>query len=319
MSGCVQGTAEWLAARRDGIGSSDAPVVLGESPYRSALELWAIKTGMVPEPDPDADTARLFRIGHLMEPVLRQLYADATGRRVTRVNRMLRHPSLPWMLASLDGRSGRRLVECKWTNSRRWSATTDPVPGDVMAQVQHALAVSGLDVADVAVLRGSDFRVVEIPRDDEVIAAIIDEERRFWECVERRERPPVDGSEGARLALTRMHPVESSRDLLPASDDFDAIAAELREVEAQIRAAEDRKATLENAVRALLGDAAGVEGPGYRFTWTKNADSQVTDWQALAEALAAVVGEDVATPMRERHTRVKPGPRVLRKKWTEAA
>ena len=31
---------EWLELRREGIGGSDASVVMGENPYRSILQLW---------------------------------------------------------------------------------------------------------------------------------------------------------------------------------------------------------------------------------------------------------------------------------------
>lgn len=36
---------EWLELRREGIGGSDASVVMGENPYRSILQLWEEKTG----------------------------------------------------------------------------------------------------------------------------------------------------------------------------------------------------------------------------------------------------------------------------------
>ncbi len=37
--------AEWLSVRGGGIGSSDAAVAVGISPYKSPLELWLEKTG----------------------------------------------------------------------------------------------------------------------------------------------------------------------------------------------------------------------------------------------------------------------------------
>ncbi len=36
---------EWLTIRQQGIGSSDAAVAVGLSPYKSALWLWLEKTG----------------------------------------------------------------------------------------------------------------------------------------------------------------------------------------------------------------------------------------------------------------------------------
>ena len=106
-----QGTDAWLDARRQGVGASDIPVIAGESPYRSALALWAAKTGRVTE-EIDADQADLFEIGHLMEPVLLAIYERRTGRKTRRTPRMLAHPDVPWALASLDAQAPvKRVVE----------------------------------------------------------------------------------------------------------------------------------------------------------------------------------------------------------------
>ena len=47
---------DWLAVRRQGIGSSDAAAAVGLTPYKSQLELWLEKTGrdaMLRKADPD--------------------------------------------------------------------------------------------------------------------------------------------------------------------------------------------------------------------------------------------------------------------------
>ena len=57
-----QQSPEWLAFRRTHIGSSDAAVIAGESPYSSAIELYGEKVdgpGEIPE-----DKATLLRVGH---------------------------------------------------------------------------------------------------------------------------------------------------------------------------------------------------------------------------------------------------------------
>jgi len=84
--------------------------------------------------------------------------------------------------------------------------------------------------------------------------------------------------------------------------------------------------TLENAARAMLGDTAGVEGDGWRITWTKNADSTKVYWEQVAIALRRLVLESITAGLlapnyRETvdaietmYTEVKPGPRVLRVK-----
>ena len=146
--------------------------------------------------------------GRRLEPLVAAAYTEATGRRLRRVSRLLRHRERPWQLASIDREvvGERRLVEIKTTRSPRWDGA-DPVPADVLAQVEHYLSVTGYDVADVAVLiGGSDLRVIEVGRDDGYIRDLIEIEADFIRRIETRTAPPIDGSEATRRALGRLHP-----------------------------------------------------------------------------------------------------------------
>lgn len=204
-----QGTPEWAAARRSGIGGSDAPIVVGESPYRSAYELWAEKVGLIPRPE----QTEVMAWGHRLEPLVAAAYTEATGRRLRRVRRLLRSRGRPWQIASLDRAviGERRLVEIKTTRSPRWDGA-DPVPPDVLAQVEHYLAVTGWEVADVAVLvAGSDLRIIEVGRDDAYIRDLVEIEADFVRRVETRTPPPLDASEATRRALALLHPREIGR------------------------------------------------------------------------------------------------------------
>lgn len=305
-----QGSPEWLERRRFGIGSSDAPVIAGEK--GSVIELWAQKAGLVEAEEPDDDTAMLFEWGHRLEPVVADWYADKTGRKLRRVNRLLQHPTVPWAIASLDREAigERRIVEIKTTRFG-WTRG-EPIPGDVQAQVQHQLWVTGYDVADVAVLvGGSEPRIVEIPRDQEFIDDLVFLEEEFWGWVETRTRPPVDGSENARRVLSKLHPANDGS-LIPASLEMDSVALQLRDARDIAKAAQDRADTLENAIRSLIGDADGIEGDWGKVTWKKNADSERTDWKLLAESLAQALPAETVDPLRSLYTRTVEGPRVLR-------
>jgi putative phage-type endonuclease len=62
----VQGSAEWLAHRRNHFNASDAPAMLGISPYKTRSQLLhEMATGIVP--DVDAGTQKLFNDGHTYE------------------------------------------------------------------------------------------------------------------------------------------------------------------------------------------------------------------------------------------------------------
>lgn len=319
-----QGTPEWLEARRDGIGSSDAPVIAGER--GSIIELWAEKTHRLDREPPDAETERLFDWGHRLEPVVAAWYTDETGRPLRHVNYLLRHPHVPYALASLDrvsARKGeRRVVEIK---TERWGWPKDePIPGFVQAQVQHQLWVTGYDVADVVILTGgSQPRIVEVPRDDGYIADLAFVEAAFWDNVETGTMPAADGSETTRRALSRMHPYDDGS-MLPANADLVSLAEQLRAARIAKKAADADEGTLANAIRAIVGDASGVEGV---LTLRKNSDSTRTNWPGVAKGYRLLLEdlecEHLAQAMRDRalpsldavetaHSETVQGARVLR-------
>jgi len=314
-----QGTGEWLAWRRNGIGSSDAPVIAGERD--GYVELWAIKAGLVPEPPVDDASQRLMDIGKVMEPTLLTLYERETGRRPERVRAPVVHRRIPYLFASLDartrGRDGRRVVEAKWTHAGRWyDLGPDPVPGDVYAQVQHQLACTGYDVADVAVLRGRDFLVIEVPRDEAYIADLVELEERFWDYVATRTRPPLDGSETTRRVLSAMHPRNDGQ-LLDAPPDVVDLAAQYRDAKARAKAADAEAETIGNALRAVIGDADGFTLPWGSVTWKRNADSTRTNWPAVASAFRTLLEErgceqDTLDTLVSMHSSTSEGARVLR-------
>lgn len=316
-----QGTPEWLEAKLDGIGSSEAPIVAGEK--GSTVALWAVKAGHMDAQPPDEATQRIMDWGKRLEPVIADWYTDETGRPLRRVRRLLRHPSVPYALASLDrvsARKGeRRIVEIKNTRSTRWERG-EPVPGDVQAQVQHQLWVTGYDVADVVVLvAGSDPRIIEVPRDDAFIDDLAWLEAAFWRHVEIDTRPAIDGSEETRRALARMFPADSGLILAPPAE-LEEIVGQLQAAKGVARAADDHVGTLENVIRALLGEATGAVGTGWKATWKKNADSDRIDWAAVARGYRSLL-EKEASPetldaIQSIHTVTTPGPRVLRVSFT---
>ena len=307
----VQNTDSWLAARRAGIGASDIPVIAGESPYRSAIELWATKTGRVVE-EVDDEQAELFEIGHLMEPVLLEIYERRTGRHPKRVHRMLAHRDVPWALASLDAQAPvRRAVEAKWSNATRWHG--EGIPDDVLCQVQWQLFVTGWQVADVVALVGRAPRIVEVPRDQGMIDNLYRLAAEFWGHVTSGTPPAPDGSESARLTIARLHPVDDGT-YLPATPDLVELVDLYRSAKATAKSAEDAEKGIGNALRAVIADAAGIEG---LCTLRKSADSTRVNWPAVASGYRERLMEIGLTPVEvldaivSIHSETKQGPRPL--------
>lgn len=193
--------------RRKFIGSSDAAPALNLSPWRTAVDLWLEKCGTLLPFEGNAAT----RWGKLLEPLLRQEYADLTGRSVRVPQKRIDHREVRFIACHPDGiTDDGRLLELKTARtSEGWGEPgTDEIPEHYTIQVQHQLLVTQLPVADVAVLfGGSDFQVYEVRGDRELQDYIVEAEIEFWGFVESHTAPPIDyRAPGALAAVKRLYP-----------------------------------------------------------------------------------------------------------------
>lgn len=253
---------DWLEVRKSGIGGSDAAAAVGLSPYQSQLELWLVKTGRdanLPKPDPDDTTEPVFW-GQLLEPIVAAVYTKQTGHRVRRVNAVLQHPTIPFMLANVDrevvGNRDVQLLECKTAGEFGARLWRDGVPEYVTLQVQHQLMVTGKQAADVAVLLcGQKLDVHRIKRDDRVIARLIELEAVFWRYVETDTPPPADGSESADRALRCLYPGIGGTVDFSGDRHLSSVFADLVSVRADIEARAQVEAQLKQTIVQSMGEA----------------------------------------------------------------
>lgn len=185
--------AEWLRARRTGIGASEIAAVLGESRWGDAGTVYARKVA----PDEDDEAREWQEWGLRLEPVICEAYSSPryTGRAVERDGRLLRSREHPWALCTLDAWTCADLdtgevfpLELK---TDRWGTAWDGGPPvEYMLQLQHQMLVTGSRRASIAVLvGGSQLAWCDAARDEATIARIIRAGERFWRAVEAREMP----------------------------------------------------------------------------------------------------------------------------------
>lgn len=172
----------WLEERRTGIGGSDAAAACGMSKWKTPLELYLDKRGEL-----ETAESEPMKWGTLLEPIVRQEYANRTGRTVVVPPGIIRHPVHSFAIVTADGIADEsRYYEGKTARTADgWGEPgTGEIPQDYLLQVQHGMFVTGLPVADVAVLvGGSDFRLYVVEADAELQAMLIDQERAFWHRV----------------------------------------------------------------------------------------------------------------------------------------
>ena len=279
---------DWLKVRKSGIGGSDAAAAVGLNPYMSPLELWLDKTGRdagLAKPDPH-DTSEPIYWGTLLEPIVAAAYTQQTGNRVRKVNAVLQHSTIPFMLANLDreivGVPGVQILECKTAGEFGARLWRDGVPEYVQLQVQHQLAVTGKLAADVAVLLcGQKLEVHRIERDDELIARLIPLEARFWRYVETDTPPPADGSESADRALRHLYPGNAGT--VDFTDDrrMSQAFADLVAVRGEIELREEHGAKLKQTIQQAMGDASRARFETGEVSFKRSKDSDGIDLKRL--------------------------------------
>ena len=104
---------EWLKTRQTGIGGSDVAAILGISKWTTPLDVYNEKVADTPT-EKDSDS---MEWGRRLEPVIRQAYADKTGRVVAVPEKQFRSDAHPFMIANVDGVCEDRLLEIKTARS----------------------------------------------------------------------------------------------------------------------------------------------------------------------------------------------------------
>jgi len=287
---------QWLDIRQLGIGSSDAAVAVGLSPYKCPLSLWLEKTARKAPEDISQKEAVLW--GVELEPVLAQVYTKRTGYTnpcwhrstpnalVTRCAGSMRYSSIP------------STPSCSPTSTARWWVTPiktasyhsapqweEGVPVAYQCQVLHQLAVTGHAWAEVAVLiGGQDFRIYRIERDEEKIRDLTEREAQFWQMVALDQQPAPDGSDDAGTALAWLFPRDDGETVdLSDSPEFNQLFGELLHLREHKEEVELRESQIKQRLQATLGEAtAGLFADG-KITWKRSKDRLAPDLDRLGQ------------------------------------
>ena len=297
---------EWLEARRQGIGGSDASVVAGLNPWKSKLKLWMEKTGQI-ECEEDTDNEFIYW-GNALEALVAQRFTEVTGKKVRRCNQLLQHHRHPFMLANVD-----RMVvgeaaglECKTTSafkSKEW--VDDELPDMYYLQCQHYMAVTGYEKWYIAVLIGGNHFVwKEVARDQELIEQLIQIEGEFWGMVQSGEMPEVDGSEDCSAALKNKFKggkVES----IPLPCEANELIARYDQISTTLNEFATLKEEVSNRLKMLLGDNESGYIGERKVEWKTAAGRKTIDSKRLQKEQPAIYGQYIKISEPSRRFAVK--------------
>ena len=201
---------EWLEARSNYIGGSDASAVIGLNPYKTNLELWQEKTGLV-QPE-DISGKPYVQYGTQAEMHLRGLFRlDFPEYQVEYIeNNLWLNDKFPFAHASLDGwltdQDGRKgILEIKTTNilqSMQKEKWDHKIPDNYYVQILHYLMVTEFEFAVLKAQLKYEFQGGEIMLQtkhykiersevQEDIAYLMQKEADFWKCVKSKRKPAL--------------------------------------------------------------------------------------------------------------------------------
>ena len=305
-------TKEQLEQRKKGIGASEAASVLGLNPYRTPLEVWMQKKGLVETLETPA-----MRLGIRLEPVIAEMYQDSTGFE------LLLGTTWPYKNNSIIFATPDRIVrgknkglEINTANARmaeNWGEEgTDEIPQHYLIQCILCMAVTDLPEWDVATLiGGQDFRIYNIQRDVDLENSIIERLLEWGETyiVGNRE-PDIDSSRSCADYLAIKYPC-NLKPLKEADADTEQLIQRLAEVKYSLKSFEEEEEAIKNLLKNYIGDADGVHGQNGKCAWKATKDTKVIDWESLAKATMGLYihNKEDKEKMLSLYTTPKPGVR----------
>lgn len=325
-------TKEQLKIRRRGVGSSEIAAVAGLNPWSSAADVWANKLQLVP----DFEGNRKTKKGEVLERLIREWTEEDLDVVILCPDTKF-HPKHRRILATADGLiyKGERIsdneaqlenadilgvFEAKnvgWRVKHHWEQPeemADGIPQYVLPQVIWEMAVHSADTCHVsAMIDGEeDLFHYDIPFDKDLFGYLVERVDWFWQYVEHRVPPPVDGSEAAAQWIAKHYRKADNDVLINVAGEQERILYD--QVETYIEAgkdekeAEGRKEAAAAHLKDFIKSSHGIQGDGWKVVWKNDKDKHKVRWDNLVESL------QITEEQLKEHTETKPGNRVLRVK-----
>jgi putative phage-type endonuclease len=254
-----QGSTEWLEYRKRGVGSSDAPAIMGVG-FSTPLKKWQEKLGLYQVPVNDR-----MRRGNALEHTARCKFIEQIDVEVYPC--VIESREHPWMFSSMDGLSydGKIAVEIKCPGEEDHAvALQGRVPDKYFPQLQHQMLVLNLQMMYYFSFDGKHGVTVQVYADSEYQRTLLAKERDFYKRLITFEQPEL-----------------TDRDYIQKTDsDFLHHVHEYRKLLIEEKKIEQLKENHRNAL-IHLANKQNVEGGGLRVRQTSRRGD--VDYSAIPE------------------------------------
>lgn len=234
-----QNTQEWLDFRRTKIGASDAPVIMGVSPYKKVQQLFDEKYNNINTFQEHYG----MKVGKELEPIALSLLNSKINTNLK--PHVVQSCEYPWMIASLDGYDPATNQACEIKvpcEKDHHTAKLGNVPAKYYPQLQHQMFVVGLDSIIYCSYRDLDIVTIIVENNYEYQSALLEKEKLFYK------------------SLCQGVLDDSFIPIITDNPTIDALFVELQAVRAEkkqlIGLLEEKEEALKNAIVSLTNHSA---------------------------------------------------------------
>lgn len=276
---------QWLAGRRNGIGGSDAQILLGQVAGRGPADLWLDKV----DGSEKSTTTERMKWGIRQEHGIRTGYAEDSGRDVIAPESpftIVRNGAIPWLSFSPDGFQyakddfdGPGIIQVKNVASdQRWK-WEDGVPEQYVVQVQHEMMVGGWQWSTVvALFGGNECDWWDLEANETFQKSLLAVEADFWDHVQRQVCPPVDPELRSALAtLKRLYSESEHATISLSGSRWTAALDRIQAAKLAIKEEQEEIDRLTAAIQAEMKTAeAAILEDGRQVTWKSQKHKEYT-------------------------------------------
>lgn len=198
-----QRTDDWLAWRRRHVCASEAPIIMGVSPYATITDWWRDKMNL-----PPLKVKNTFAMdrGNLLEPIARARYSLLTGHSMSPA--LYENQFNPLFGASMDGANPvlKKGLEIKYVGKVDWEGVLQGfVPAKYQPQLQAQFYCTGFETIDYfsyylppEFAKNADFfhrglsRTIVCTPDLPYICEFVQRGEFYWDFVKRGVEPPCE-------------------------------------------------------------------------------------------------------------------------------
>lgn len=174
------------------------------------------------------------------------------------------------MLANVDRtiigeNAGLEIKTAGVSQYRKWK--DDEIPDAYYCQCLHYMAVTGADYWYIAVLLGgNEAKWKRIERNEDDIKTLIAAEKEFWNLVQTKTAPPVDGSLSCSQALASRY-ADSRDEEIVLPGEAETLITRINGDMEIIDKLKEQISLNQNRLKEMLGDAEAGRVGSYKVTW----------------------------------------------------